>query len=301
MRARTAAVIAAALITAVAGCGDSNPSRPPPAIGPATAVASPDRIHRPIDRYTLNVADAKILHRGAQIAIADCMRRFGFPPEPGPAADMAAAAAQVRSRSAVYGFFAPQTVTQDGYGAHRTLPPEAAVPAPADQTEVLQGVLPDGTVATTYHGMPLPKGGCIRAGLAEVGGVPPLPLDTSPLPDHGPQVPPTDPRLTAVDAKWSTCMADRGYHYATPVDAIADPTWRASRTTTPAEIATATADIACKQATNLVGITVAIEAAYDDQYISSHTDALRAYDRTLRADVQKAAAILVGDGSPTRG
>ncbi|GGP93785.1 hypothetical protein [Streptomyces melanogenes] len=290
---------AAALVTAVAGCGSSTPR--PPTIGPAAAVTSPDQIHRPIDRYTLSVADARILHRGVQIAIAHCMQQFGFPPAPGPAADMAAAAAQIRSRSAVYGFFAPQTAAQHGYSAHHTLPPEAAVPAPADQVKVLQGVLPDGTVATTFRGMPIPKGGCTQAGLAEVGGDPPLPLDTSPLPDHGPRVPATDPRLAAVDAAWSKCMASRGYHYATPVDAIADPRWRASRTTTPDEIATATADIACKQATNLVGIAIAVESAYDDQYISSHADALRVYDRTSHSNVQKAAAVLARDGSPTPG
>lgn len=292
MKSLAAGLIAAALVGALAGCSSSIPQ--PPAIGPVTAVSAPDQIHRPIDRYTLSVADARILHRGAQIAIADCMKRFGFPPEPGPAADMTAAAQQVRSRSAVYGFFSPQTAAQNGYSIHQKLPAEVGVPAPADQAEVDEGVLPDGTVATSYHGMPIPKGGCIHAGLAEVGGSPPLPLDISPLPDHGPRVPSTDPRLTAVDAAWSKCMSNRGYRYVTPVDAISDPKWRASQTTTPDEIATATADIECKQATNLVGIAVAIESAYDDQYIASHTDALRAYVQTLHANVQRATAVLAG-------
>ena len=70
------------------------------------------------------------------------------------------------------------------------------------------------------------------------------------------------------------------YSYATPWDADADPRWHeessgAGSTVTHSrdEIATATADMSCKQSTNFMGIAVAVETAYDNQYISANANA----------------------------
>src|SRR5262249_27537689 len=120
--------------------------------------------------------------------------------------------------------------------------------------------------------------------------------DTQALPDGGPAVPVKDPRMVAVDAAWSTCMKDKGFHYANPVAALTDPQWtpKGSGPTTPTtkEVAVATADLACKRSTNLMGVAVAVETAYDQQYIASHRAQLAAYAKHLQARVDHAAQLV---------
>ncbi|MBD0671952.1 hypothetical protein [Streptomyces sp. CBMA156] len=130
---------------------------------------------------------------------------------------------------------------------------------------------------TEFQGRAVPKGGCLQEGLDAVGGAAFLNSAPSALPGGGPKEPLTDPRVVAADRQWSNCMKDRGFTYATPADAYMDPRWRdrtqgagASVGHTPAELATATADDACKRSTGFMGIAVAVQAAYDRQYIAAH-------------------------------
>ena len=74
----------------------------------------------------------------------------------------------------------------------------------------------------------------------------------------------SDPRVEAVDAAWSRCMALRGYKYNSPQQA-ADAHWPSKPT--PTETATAVADVACKQAVNLDNTWLAVEAAYQSALI----------------------------------
>ena len=52
-----------------------------------------------------------------------------------------------------------------------------------------------------------------------------------------------------------------------------------------AQIATATADVQCKISTNLIGVAMAVQTAYDQQYIDAHTDQLAAYRERLQRAV----------------
>jgi hypothetical protein len=110
------------------------------------------------------------------------------------------------------------------------------------------------------------------------------------LPDGGPKVPASDPRLAAVDAQWSACMEVKGYVYPTPDAAYSDPRWAlaghsqedfAAFVHTPQEIATMTADMDCKKSTNLMGVAVAVIDAYDQAYIASHASQLADFQRQL--------------------
>ncbi|MEX0169923.1 hypothetical protein [Streptomyces sp. LMG1-1-1.1] len=58
----------------------------------------------------------------------------------------------------------------------------------------------------------------------------------------------TDPRTLAVFAKWSSCMKTKGFDYKDPWAANDDPRWAASAGRSPEAIATATADVTCRNA-----------------------------------------------------
>ncbi|MER8100877.1 hypothetical protein [Kitasatospora sp. NPDC094016] len=95
-------------------------------------------------------------------------------------------------------------------------------------------------------------------------------------------------------------MKDHGFTYATPADAHMDPRWRdrtqgvgASVGHTPAELATASADDACKRSTDFMGIAVAVQAAYDRQCIAAHPQELATFTQGISwhvADAEKAVA-----------
>ncbi len=96
-------------------------------------------------------------------------------------------------------------------------------------------------------------------------------------------------------------MAAKGFSYPTPTAAFLDPKWVPQSeaqfqdyTVTPAQIATATADLACKKSTNLVGVAVAVETAYDKQYIAAHAAALAQFENQLHDRVAKAERIVAG-------
>lgn len=55
-----------------------------------------------------------------------------------------------------------------------------------------------------------------------------------------------DPAVVAAFTKWSSCMKDKGYSYTKPMDANDDPQFSDPSRITAAEIATATADVACR-------------------------------------------------------
>ncbi|MFJ6770586.1 hypothetical protein ACIQOV_06375 [Kitasatospora sp. NPDC091257] len=152
----------------------------------------------------------------------------------------------------------------------------------------------------------MPKGGCRQAGADALGGPPPVPGTAQGLPDKGPRIPLTDPRLTAAYAEWSACMKEKGYSYANPADAYSDRKWGAAGTTplaatppprSPDEVSTAEADIACKISLNTVGRLVAVETAYDNQYIARNADALRSFAQQLSARTQRAQAVISQDGA----
>ncbi len=70
-------------------------------------------------------------------------------------------------------------------------------------------------------------------------------------------------------------MVHHGYNYSAPVAAVSDPKWAAEGSSIgPTQIAVASADIACKLTTNLVGVAVAVQSAYDDRYLNTHIQAL---------------------------
>ncbi len=106
----------------------------------------------------------------------------------------------------------------------------------------------------------------------------------------------SDPRVEAVDAAWSRCMALRGYKYNTPQQA-AGAHWPSKPT--PTETATAEADVACKQAVNLDNTWLAVEAAYQAALIGQDLTTLANLQGSFAKMLNRAEALLSLPSLPT--
>ncbi|MFJ9693701.1 hypothetical protein [Kitasatospora sp. NPDC101183] len=224
------------------------------------------------------------------------MRGFGFTARPTIAVGLDEAPVTRLTRSGVYGYFDIAKASAKGYDRFREMPPEpaGAVPLSKDEQSALTGNDPTThQPATSVGGKPVPPGGC-NGKARETFKSDEFSIDDSALPDGGPKVPPSDPRLKAAYAAWSTCMKGKGFDYRDPVAAIGDPRWHDSRTATTAEIATATADIDCKLSNNTVGVVVAVQTAYDKKYIEANTAELAAYRQRTEDLLRRAGQAAAG-------
>ena len=107
------------------------------------------------------------------------------------------------------------------------------------------------------------------------------------LPNGGPTVPVEDSRYAVAVLDWKKCMAGQGFHYGTPFDAIAE--FVEERSASSRQIAAATADIECKISTNLVGVGLAVQSAYDERYIAANLPALTALADQIDSAVRDGA------------
>lgn len=305
-RVAAAFVVAICLTAACSGASGSHSNRAgsaaaitdaPPPIGPISVITNPTEVVRPIDAYVPSAAEVLDVLRAGDIAASRCMATYGIaftPPEP---ATLDSLARDRLTRSSLYGFFDPANAATSGYAASGDDGLTVTAPLDQDGQRVYEGQDPvtNKTVAR-FDGRPVPKGGCMQVGLDAIGGVKPVPDEAS-LPDGGPTVAANDPRVVAAYARWSTCMRSAGYNYSNPIAAISDSKWStpppAGQKTPPVsaiEIATATADINCKVSTNLVGIAVAVQSAYDNRYIESHATQLVAYQDQLQGYIKAVGA-----------
>jgi len=246
-----------------------------------TGITTPGQIERPIDAYLLD-ADQIIATETMRIRTADeCMVAKGYPDADVRAdGDLAASISLgVRERvvvSDLYGFFDSVDV--------------------ARATGYLAGDGLGGSYAVTWQPtIPTSVSDACFAQASTAAGAADVLLLTTPagLPDGGPTIPSSDPAYTDAVERWSQCMSERGYSYDDPQAAVGDTKWQQDRmtsTASAAQIATATADVECKISTNLIGVAVAVQDAYDQQYIDAHADALSAYKSALLSAVHAAAA-----------
>ncbi|MCC3768247.1 hypothetical protein [Streptomyces sp. UNOC14_S4] len=285
-----------------AGCSSQAPRPPAPALGPIPEITSVDAISLPIDSYIPTSTQFLALQKAADVVSARCMRGYGLPYHPPITEGFADFARQNRTRTALYGFFDLSTARSKGYATQLDSPDGTSSGVPYTMTEmgVLRGQNASGATVATFKGKKVPTGGCRQQGIDAIGGPPPIPAVEA-LPEGGPKIPPDNPHMKAVNARWAACMKGKGFVYPNPWAAYSSPKWRESAAGAPPrqtpqaseEIATATADVECKLSTNLVGVAVAVEIAYDRQYIEAHTARLATFRQRL-GDQLRAAARLTG-------
>ncbi|MEU7292312.1 hypothetical protein AB0A76_03760 [Streptomyces exfoliatus] len=85
---------------------------------------------------------------------------------------------------------------------------------------------------------------------------------------------------------WAACMTRSGYSYKTPMEPL-----EKIEGSTPAatEIATANADVRCKESTNLVGIWFAIESKIQEELIARNEEALAEDGKVFDALIRRAS------------
>ncbi|MER7684098.1 hypothetical protein [Streptomyces sp. NPDC097610] len=300
---RAAVGLVALLLTA--GCSSQAPRSPAPALGPIPEITSVDAISLPIDSYIPTSTQILALQKATDVASARCMHSYGLPYHPPIMEGFADFARQNKVRTALYGFFDLSTARSKGYDTQLDSPDGTSNEVPYTMAEmgVLRGQSASGTTVATFKDKKVPAGGCRQQGIDAIGGPPPIPAAEA-LPEGGPKIPSDNPRMKVANARWAACMKDKGFMYPNPWAAYSSPKWRASAAGSPPrqtahasdEIATATADVECKMSTNLVGVAVAVEIAYDRQYIEAHTTQLAKFKRRLD-DQLRAAARLTGSSS----
>lgn len=252
-----AAIVCASCTTSMRGAGRLDE----PALGPIPVITDWSQVRLPIDELLPTPAEVVALKRLSDKQINDCLAANGVPtmreqPANFEAYTLASAKGQV-VQSPLWGFYGTDTYL--AYGYHRP-PGEPAgmsfeTSAGSDGSDQFDQCSPLGLHAKMVY---LASS---RGSLAD-GGVP--------APVH-------DSRYRAAVRSWSACMAQHGYDYDTPYEALsaghaADR--YGSSGPTPDTIALAAVDIGCKNATNLVGISVAVQTAYENEYIATHRDTL---------------------------
>jgi hypothetical protein len=100
-----------------------------------------------------------------------------------------------------------------------------------------------------------------------------------------------DPAVRAVVAAWSECVRRAtGTRYGSPLDAAADRRF-AGRTAGGTEIATAKADVACKERTHLIGVWAGVESRLQGALIARNRPGLRLARAAFEAELAVAAAL----------
>ncbi|MBS2532320.1 hypothetical protein KGQ20_06000 [Catenulispora sp. NF23] len=315
MKHLTRAVIALAPMALLAGCGSTNtPAAALPALsGPVPVVTTLEQVNRPIDPYIPTPSEVLALIAAANVLNARCMAAFGLHGSDTHATDVDAHGVRVAiAHTHLYGFFDPSVAATDGYDVVQLQSSQvpgqpAAAPVSPAALSVESGQDDAGHPVADYAGKPVPAHGCKAQAQTGIGGEYPD-MSAAGLPDGGPVTPLSDPRVLAANKQWSACMKGKGYHFATPYEAMDSATAQDAQVVgpegdrkvvhSPAEIAQATADVGCKQATNFMGTATAVQDAYDRQYIAGHGPALAEYRRQLDDRVHAAQQIVASSGAP---
>ena len=281
----------AGLCLATAGCGggSTRPAAPPAASPPY--LPDPAELRLPLDPYQLTPPQFESVMRGYRALLAQCMRRYGLTsPEP--------TTGQLSPRTLNerrYGVSDPALAAVAGYrlsAAGNGARPSTSISG-QDDTNRLAVLTGDGQ--RLVNGQQVPVGGCSGEAKRTLAGGLPVPADQAlaqRLSNDSFVESQREPAVTAVFAAWSSCMLARGYRYPTPQRAAADARFGGELTT--AEIDTATADIACKRQTNLVGVWFDTEARLQRPKLTANRAALEPIRRYNEAQLRVARSLGFG-------
>jgi hypothetical protein len=294
-----ASVGSAAVLASVSGCSGAADAAAPAAPAATPTVLNSTALQLPVAEYLLPPSASLQLGKAAHVLLAQCMQRYGL--------SLADASPTARSQPATptemrYGVTNPDQAKTTGYHFGQAdegyLPatPSASPTVPNNDPGyqlVLQGNgtpgKSDGT-ATTYHGQAVPAGGCVgemhtklQAGATFLGEA----ALVQQINDESFADSMKAPAVQAVFQSWSACMLAKGFHYATPLDAVNDKAF-SGPASSPAELQTAQADVACKQQDNVVGVWFAAEVDRQHALMAPHAGELK----TIKIQMGDQAAVI---------
>lgn len=293
-------MLAAFSVCVATGCSgatsaaSAKPLRTPPAPSVPFDAKDPATWTLPIQGYLpSDSARSQILQAKKQL-VGDCMKTFGFSWTPSPDLPRIGGKTFVDWR---YGIHDLALSKERGYkpaAADQAAYDEAMNDGAVDGTTGgADAQVLDGTGPRTVNGIKVPKGGCV--GQADRR------IDTQATQTNTAQQissrtfiqSKSDSRVVKAFAAWSACMKEKGYTYAAPLDASDDPRF-ASPEVTPLEIATATADIGCRDRTNVAKVWFDAETDQQTKAIEDKAEQLEQESDALDAAVKKAADVVAG-------
>lgn len=289
---RPAAVLAVAVLSVIAACGRSDPAVPPGgADRPPVLLRSVD-LRLPLDRYQPTVAETDRLARAHRALLSDCMRGLGLDyvlPDTGPPAGPRT------WTDRRYGLTDPAQAAHGYWSATRTATNRtaSAIRQRTARATGTEGAAITGRGVQVINGHRVPAGGCAEAAQRRLTGNDPPGVDHSlaqRLSSDSFTRSQHDPRVVDATRRWSACMLVAGFRYAGPLDPPADRRFQHALSGT--EIAAASADIACKRQTNLIGIWYAVEAVLQAPLIASNQAGLDLARSAFQAELAIAGAAL---------
>ncbi|MFI1941211.1 hypothetical protein ACH44C_29230 [Streptomyces purpureus] len=248
---------------------------------PAAPHAEP--LQLPLDAYTSTVAEIHLMEDAQDILMRRCMNDLGMEWKTLPRVDATDIEPPNLRR---YG--ADAEAVRHGYHPRPDPPSVVRRDRAWDEREALPAKVLDAA-----YGSP-GKGGCLKTAQRQLVG------DTAP-PDYRAfnqltgtalETARRTPEVRQALRTWRACMAKAGFDYPDPYAAADDKRWQTPGPT-PAERATARADVACQKSAKLVKVWAAAETRVQHRLIRQNTDRLR--EAKARKDRWVAAARRVLD------
>jgi hypothetical protein len=285
-----------AVLLAAVGCSTQH-AEPEPAGGRTAAprasalLASVD-LRLPIEDYLFSDAEAGRVRQAQQTLIERCARRFDLTYEP------VSASPPVGPRSLMdrrYGLTDAKLARADGYHLGdrdpRTRKTEEFEVPKGKMLTVLTGKS-GGSGGGRVNGVEVPAGGCAGEAGRKLSKDDKLGSSDVAQDLNGKSFSATkeDPRVLAAFTSWSRCMKDEGFSYPDPLTVMNDSRFQGQKST-PLEIRTAVADVACKGRVNLVGIWFAVEVEYQKSLIAKNQKDLDPVLQDKRYQLEAADAV----------
>ena len=290
---------------AVPAVGGFN-GRPKITVGPIPPADSGQSISLPLNSYAdVSGLQQTVLAEAVSLLTQKCMadRGFVYSSQTSPVQEQAL----LESIEYRYGITSLSDASTFGYGQ----PPASSAPPSAGlflggfasfaearqkaaMAEALLGFAPGVRIAPSHEPgcLNLVSNEIYRAGSSQLGD--PVPA----IAEQASTWTQTDPRVIAVDAAWSRCMAERGFHYGSPLQP-SEHNW--PRHPTKTETATALADVTCKQQTNLTNTWLTVEAAYQTALIGQNIGTLASLQTSFRSALGRVEALLESPSGPGLG
>ncbi|MEV5357789.1 hypothetical protein [Streptomyces sp. NPDC052693] len=250
----------------------------------------------PVEKYLVGYTDVVDWQRAQRDLWVSCMARFGFdsftPPIPGAHPPIEFNDANMPRRygasdaghAAVHGYHLPPQQSDE---------PPVWEPAAGAESAVFLGRGPE-VSGGTYNGIQVPEGGCRAETERELGHLRQS-EEASEVNAASMTSSLKRPAVQKAIADWAACMRGKGHAFTDPYKP-AESFDLSTPTASDKEIEVATADVACKEQTNLIGVWHAEESALQTQAIAAEKAALDA-GLTEQNRVKAAARSVLSEGN----
>ncbi|MBD0844734.1 hypothetical protein [Streptomyces sp. TRM68416] len=266
----------------------SEPAASAPALGEIPAMSDTSRLSFPLDAYDPSPADQRLLERAQDRLAVRCMARYGF--EYVPPKRSGGPERPVNSR--VFGVVDAEEAARYGYrdpgaaSADRPRDPELSAEgrltlygervAPAEMPMSQEEAEREGGSERKVGGKSVPVGGCNRESYLKLYAPKADAVDIMfvfNLKARAKAQGDADARLRRNNEEWAACMKKAGYRATDPMAVVRQLGFEGALDS-PAAVAAAKADVACKKKVNLVGVRYTVLAAYQQRLVDQHAATL---------------------------